>query len=81
MLKHELIKHWPTPEYVQDVASFVGFLQFYSKFIPHFEVRAEPLRRIMQGEYTKLVGELWTPDARTTFDDLRNSIPCDPCLR
>ncbi len=77
MSKHDLLKHWPIPEYVRDVASFVGFLQFYSKFIPHFEVRAEPLRWIMQREYTKLIGDLWTPDARATFDDLRNSILCE----
>jgi hypothetical protein len=44
MLKHDLLRHWPIPEFVRDVASFVGFLQFYSNFIPHFEVRALPLR-------------------------------------
>ena len=80
MLKHELLKHWPIPEFVQDVASFVGFLQFYSKFIPHFEVRVEPLRWIMERECTELVGDLWTPTTQETFDDLRNAILCDPCL-
>jgi hypothetical protein len=35
----------------------------------------------MQLDYTELVGNLWTSDARATFDDLRNSIFCDPCLR
>ncbi len=28
MSKHGLLRHWPFPELVQDVASFVGFLQF-----------------------------------------------------
>ena len=81
MSKHELLKHWPIPEYVRDVASFVGFLQFYSKFIPHFKVCVDPLRRIMQQDYTELVGDMWTSDARATFNDLRNSILCNPCLR
>jgi hypothetical protein len=80
MSKHELLKHWPIPEFVRDVASFVGFLQFYNKFIPHFEVRIEPLRRIMEREYTELVGDLWTSAAGETFDDLRNAILCNPCL-
>ena len=62
------------------MASFVGFLQFYSKFIPNFEIRVEPLRRIMERDYTEAVGNLWTPTAHETFDDLRNSILCDPCL-
>ena len=63
------------------MASFVRFLQFYSKFIPNFEVRVEPLCQIMEQDYTEAVGNLWTPAARETFDDLHNSILCDPFLR
>ena len=44
MSKHKLLKHWLIPQLVCDVASFVGFLQFYSKFIPNFEICVEPLR-------------------------------------
>jgi hypothetical protein len=81
MSKHELIKHWPIPELVHDVTSFVSFLQFYSEFIPNFEIRVEPLRRLMDREYTERVGDLWTSEVQTTFDDLRGSILCNPCLR
>jgi hypothetical protein len=81
MLKHELLSHWPSPELVWDVASFVGFLQFYSKFIPFFEVRSLLLQVIMEREYTKPVGESWTDEAQTTFDKLKQSILCNPCLR
>ena len=35
----------------------------------------------MEQAYTEAIGNLWTPAARETFDDLRNSILCDPCLR
>jgi hypothetical protein len=80
MSKHKLLKHWPIPQLVRDVASFVGFLQFYSKFIPNFEICMEPLHWIMEREYTKDIGDLWTTETQTTFDDLRNSILCDPCL-
>jgi hypothetical protein len=62
------------------VASFVGFLQFYSKFIPKFEIRVEPLQCIMEHNYTKALGEMWTPEAQITFDNLWGSILCDPCL-
>jgi hypothetical protein len=51
MSKHQLLVHWPTPVIVRDVAKFVGFLQFYSRFIPNFKVRILPLRNIMQAEY------------------------------
>jgi hypothetical protein len=38
MSKHQLLEHWPQPEIVSDVAKLVGFAQFYSKFIPQFEL-------------------------------------------
>jgi hypothetical protein len=80
MSKHELIKHWPIPELVREIASFVGFLQFYSKFTPNFEIRVEPLCRLMDREYTKRVGDLWTSEVQTTFDNLCGLILCNPCL-
>ena len=81
MSKHDLIKQWSVPELVRDIAIFVGFLQFYSKFIPNFEICVKPLQQIMELEYTKAVGDLWTPEVQTTFDNLQGSILCDPCLR
>ena len=80
MLKHNLLHHWPLPKLVRNVASFVGFLQFYSNFIPHFEVRALPLREIMTQEYTEAVGDMWTAKANSAFEELKNSVLCNPCL-
>ncbi len=45
MSKHQLLDHWPKPEFVCNVA--IGFVQFYRAFIPYFKVHAEPLREIM----------------------------------
>jgi hypothetical protein len=81
MSKHKLLLHWPSPELVWDVASFVSFLRFYSKFIPFFKVRSLPLQVIMEREYTEPVGKSWTDEAQTTFDELKQSILCNPCLR
>jgi hypothetical protein len=80
MSKHQFLDHWPTPEFVCNIASFIGFVQFYSAFIPYFEVRAKPLQEIMQHEYTLRVGDLWTPKAAAAFDELCQCILCDPCL-
>jgi hypothetical protein len=80
MSKHDLLRHWPIPEFVRDIASFVGFLQFYSNFIPHFEVRALPLCEIMKREYTKAVGDMWTADANRAFNELKQSVLGNPCL-
>jgi hypothetical protein len=80
MSKHKLLHHWPLPKLVHDVASFVGFLQFYSNFIPHFEVRALPFCEIMTQEYAEPVGNMWTPKANSAFKELKKSVLCDPCL-
>ncbi len=80
MSKHQLLQHWPIPEYVCDVASFIGFLQFYSAFIPFFEVRAKPLREILKHEYTSCVGNLWNSTAAAAFEELQNCILHNPCL-
>jgi hypothetical protein len=65
---------------VCDVASFVGFLQFHINFIPHFEVRALPLCKIVTQEYTKSVGDNRTPKANSAFEELKKSVLCNPCL-
>ncbi len=59
----------------------MGFLQFYSAFIPFFEVRVKPLREIMMQKYTSHVGNLWDSTATTAFEELRHCILRDPCLR
>jgi hypothetical protein len=33
--KHGLLTSWPVPEFVRDVAKFIGFAQFYSRFSLH----------------------------------------------
>jgi hypothetical protein len=81
MSKHQLLVHWPTPVIVRDVAKFVGFLQFYTRFIPNFEVRISPLREIMREEYTSPIGSAWTSAANAAFEEMRQAILADPCLQ
>jgi hypothetical protein len=50
--KHQLLETWPAPQLVRDVAKFLGFVQFYSSFIPNFEIRVEALRTVKKQEYT-----------------------------
>jgi hypothetical protein len=42
--KHQQLETWPAPELVRDVAKFLGIVQFYSRFIPNFEIRVAALR-------------------------------------
>ena len=34
--KVEAVKNWPTPKNIKEVRSFMGFAQYYCKFICHF---------------------------------------------
>ena len=62
--KHQLLETWPAPELVRDVAKFLGFVQFYSHFIPNFEIHVESLRTVTKQEYTEAVGQHRTLEAQ-----------------
>jgi hypothetical protein len=81
MSKHQRLQHWPTPIIVRDVAKFVGLMQFYSRFIPHFEIQIIPLRDILCKDYSSMLESLWTKEAQAAFDAIRWEILDDPCLR
>jgi hypothetical protein len=81
MSKHQLLKHWPTPVIIRDVAKFVIFVQFYSRFIPNFEIRIKALCEILREEYTMPLGDSWTEEVMHAFTDMQNAILSDPCLR
>ena len=63
------------------MAKFLGFVQFYSRFIPNFEIRVEALRTVTKQEYTEDVGPHWTPEAQAAWEDLKGSILADPCIQ
>ena len=79
--KHVLLETWPDPIEVCDVAKLIGFGQFYSRFIPNFELRIAPLCSITSHEYSTPVGELWTPDAKALFDNIKLEILDNPCIQ
>jgi hypothetical protein len=79
--KHVLLKSWLIPEIVQDDVKFVGFAQFYSRWIQNFELRIMPLQAILTREYSDSIGDLWTQEAQASFDDIRNSILLDPVIK
>ncbi len=80
MSKHQLLHHWPSPVIVCNVAKFVGFMQFYSCFIPNFKVRIAPLCELMREEYNEPLGAKWTLIPITAWKDMRESVLKDLCL-
>ena len=78
--KGEFLRTWPQPYSVRCVARFVGFVQFYSRYLPWMEVRLAPLRAIMEHDYNAPIGELFTSEAQLVYEDLKKAILDDPCL-
>ena len=61
------IKHWPTPKTVKDVRSFMGFTNFYRKFIGNYLNIARPLI-----DLTKKNGPWnWSDTCQNTFNQLK----------
>ena len=79
--KHQLLETWPAPALVRDVAKFLGFVQFYSRFIPNFEICVEALRTVTKQEYNEDVGPYLTPEAQAAWEDLKGSILANPCIQ
>ncbi len=78
--KHTLLKTWPAPETVRDVAKFIGFAQFYSRFIHNFELRVVLLCKITKQEYTNPVAQYWSTAAQNSLNIIKNAILANPCI-
>jgi hypothetical protein len=78
MSKHQLLEHWPQPEFIQDVAKINGFAQFYGEFIPHFELLIAPLcNLITKLEYTEPVAPHWMTAAQDSLNNIKQAILSD----
>jgi hypothetical protein len=65
---------------VRNVAKLIGFAQFYSCFIHHFELCVVPLRKLTKLKFANLVAPHWTPEAQAALDDVKNGILSDLCV-
>ncbi len=78
--KHTLLKTWPASKTVCNVAKFIGFAQFYSRFIHNFGLRFAPLHKITKQEYTNPVAQYWSTAAQNSLDVIKNAILANPCI-
>ena len=61
------IKDWPEPTNVKVVQSFLGFGNFYRRFIRHFANLAHPFNDLTR----KTKQFEWTPECQAAFDSLK----------
>ena len=71
------IKTWPAPESVKQVRSFLGFSNFYRKFIGHYAEITKPLTNLTK----KDVPFAWTDECQKAFDELKERFLEEPILK
>ena len=67
---------WPTPKNVTEVQSFVGFINFYHRFIPDFSHLASPLHRLTKKEEPWR----WARPEELAFQELKTLVTSAPVL-
>ena len=75
--KISAVKDWPRPTNLKEVQSFLGFANYYRKFIKGFGGIAGPLT-----EFTKKGKDFrWGTEAQKAFNLLKNAILSEPVLQ
>ena len=75
-VKLTAIHDWKPPASVKGIRSFLGFTNFYSKFIPNFSHVVTPLNLLTQKDQPWN----WTPLQQKAFNTLRNAFSSGPVL-
>src|SRR5882672_466506 len=75
--KVEATLTWPTPKCVKDIQSFIGFANFYRRFIKDFAKVVAPLTRLTK----KDTAWLWNTTTQNAFDTLKTAFTSAPILK
>ncbi|KAL0165102.1 hypothetical protein M9458_040855, partial [Cirrhinus mrigala] len=75
--KVNAVLKWPRPTTLKELQRFLGFSNFYRRFIRHFSSVAAPLTAMVKRGTVRLT---WTPSALQAFDDLRQRFSTAPIL-
>lgn len=74
--KSEAVKAWPLPKNVKEVQSFLGFANFYRRFIACYSAIAKPLTNLTRKE---VLFEM-TPKCVAAFEELKTAFTTAPIL-
>lgn len=70
------ISEWPVPKTTREVRKFLGFANYYRKFIRNYADIARPLNRLL----SKNVTFEWGAEAMAAFENLKNQFSKKPVL-
>jgi hypothetical protein len=74
--KVKAVRDWEAPGNVKDVQSFLGFANYYRRFIKDFSKIAKPLTELTKKE-EKFE---WTEERETAFQNVKKQITAEPVL-
>ena len=74
--KIQVIRDWPVPRKVKDIQSFLGFANFYRRFIAKFSEITVPLTRLTR----KDAPWIWSPACDKAFNLLKLAFSTAPIL-
>ncbi|KAK3567258.1 hypothetical protein QTP86_015549 [Hemibagrus guttatus] len=72
------VTEWPAPAMVRELQRFLGFTNFYRRFIHNYISVAGPLTSLLRWKPKRLD---WTDQARAAFQQLKNCFTTAPILR
>ncbi|KAI2667311.1 Transposon Tf2-9 polyprotein [Labeo rohita] len=75
--KVNAVLRWPHPSTLKELQRFLGFANFYRRFIRHFSSVAAPLTAMVRKGASRLA---WSQPALQAFDDLRQRFTTAPIL-
>lgn len=76
--KVSAVRDWPEPKTVKELQGFLGFSNFYRRFIRGFSSVAAPLTSLLKGQPRRLS---WDDGARAAFTQLKVCFTTAPILK
>ena len=76
--KVQAVLEWKTPESLMEVQSFLGFANFYRRFIQNYSRVARPLTELTKKEWKEYWS--WNQEAQTAFEELKRQFTTAPIL-
>jgi len=73
--KIKAVKEWKVPTKIKEVESFLGFVNFYQRFIQSFSHITRPLNDLKRKKKWK-----WEEEHQQAFDELKDKITSQPVL-
>jgi hypothetical protein len=76
--KIKVIREWETPRNVTETQSFIGFCNFYRRFIKDFSKILRPIIELTWNEYK--TNFTWNKTAQEAFEKLKSIVSLAPVL-